>query len=465
MLFSKGIPMSVLRSVSLTSVILSTTALGCVSTEKESVNREELAVISALPNRNLDVLFVIDNSGSMGDEQELLARNFPRFMEKLQSIPGGLPNVHIGVTTTDMGTLGGPAVGGCQSIGDQGGLQLNGAETTDQHNFLIDIDKEDVIGSNDRFRNYQGDLAVAFASMAHVGTNGCGFEQPLAAMKASLTSADSSNRAFLRPDANLAVVIVTDEDDCSATGPNFFGTTPALGQMDSFRCFSQGVICDNDDADPQRIGDRLNCRPRTDSQYQSNVQTYIESLIAIKGDERKVMVAGVIAPSSDTPLHVIQNPYHAAVVLEAGCAISRNDTTSEAAPAVRLQAFLKGFPGRAQQASICDDHFDSVLSNIGSSTARLVDGSCLSQKPALADDGALDCVVSEQVARISAGHYHEVALPSCTDAASTDCYRIATDAQSCGSAADGLRLTISRSAGTVSNYAVARCKVAQHVSQ
>src|SRR5215813_14323777 len=67
-------------------------------------------------NRDIDILFLIDDSPSMADKQQNLADNFPKFIQVLESIPGGLPNVHIGVTTSDMGTQGpppnfGPTVG------------------------------------------------------------------------------------------------------------------------------------------------------------------------------------------------------------------------------------------------------------------------------------------------------------------------------------------------------------------
>ena len=76
-------------------------------------------------NRNIDILFVIDDSGSMGEEQASLARNFPAFVNVLNTIPGGLPDVHIGVVSSNVGT-GGVNIGGCSSAtlpeGDDGNL-------------------------------------------------------------------------------------------------------------------------------------------------------------------------------------------------------------------------------------------------------------------------------------------------------------------------------------------------------
>jgi hypothetical protein len=67
------------------------------------------------------------------------------------------------------------------------------------------------------------------AQVFDVGTNGCGFEQPLDAMFKALAPSSVSfpsnhtghgnalNAGFLREDAALAVVIFSDEDDCSVT--------------------------------------------------------------------------------------------------------------------------------------------------------------------------------------------------------------------------------------------------------
>ena len=54
-------------------------------------------------NRNVDLLFLIDDSSSMRLSQQNLETNFPQFMRALEAIPGGLPNVHIGVISSDMG--------------------------------------------------------------------------------------------------------------------------------------------------------------------------------------------------------------------------------------------------------------------------------------------------------------------------------------------------------------------------
>ena len=60
------------------------------------------------PLRQLDLLFLVDNSSSMSQEQENLRNNFPAFMQELQKIPGGLPDTRIAVISSNFGA--GPSV-------------------------------------------------------------------------------------------------------------------------------------------------------------------------------------------------------------------------------------------------------------------------------------------------------------------------------------------------------------------
>src|SRR5215212_6064945 len=83
---------------------------GCPDRTISEVNPEQGRVESkSFPinlNRDVDILFVIDDSGSMLDKQNSLKDNFPNFINVLKTIQGGLPDVHIGVVTSDMGAKG-----------------------------------------------------------------------------------------------------------------------------------------------------------------------------------------------------------------------------------------------------------------------------------------------------------------------------------------------------------------------
>ena len=70
-------------------------------------------------------------------------------------------------------------------------------------------------------RNYTGRLENVFTCIAALGETGCGFEHQFAAVPRALGAdgrpAPAENQGFLRPDAYLAIVLVTNEDDCSAS--------------------------------------------------------------------------------------------------------------------------------------------------------------------------------------------------------------------------------------------------------
>lgn len=159
--------------------------------------------IDALGCTAIDVLFVIDNSGSMAEEQANLAQNFPQFVSVLDA--SGL-DYRVGVTTTgrdytwSMATPIGN-IPESQDGGDNGNLLAPAACNMTKKW----IDKGDP------------DPAAAFACVANVGTGGPSEEMPLAAMRDAFEAriADGANAGFHRPDALLAVVILTDEDDCS----------------------------------------------------------------------------------------------------------------------------------------------------------------------------------------------------------------------------------------------------------
>ena len=88
--------------------------------------------------------------------------------------------------------------------------------------------------------------------VAVLGTGGCEYEQPLEASLAALTrqaEPGMPNEGFLRNDSLLAIIYVTDEDDCSASNPQLYDNTQTdinstLGPLTSYRCFEFGITCD-----------------------------------------------------------------------------------------------------------------------------------------------------------------------------------------------------------------------------
>ncbi len=150
----------------------------------------------------IDVLFVIDNSGSMGQEQTNLIANFPGFIAVLEG--SGL-DYRVAVTTTGRDynyTMTFPIGGGIpmSQTGGDNGTMLKSAAMTRRW-----IEKADA------------DVSGTFSAVANVGVNGPSDEMPLSAMRDAFEErlTDGTNAGFHRPEALLAIVMLTDEEDCS----------------------------------------------------------------------------------------------------------------------------------------------------------------------------------------------------------------------------------------------------------
>jgi hypothetical protein len=197
-------------------------------------------------NSDLDILLVIANTPEC--EQIVLNANLATFVTGTGGSGGlanfggvGLPSLHVGVidTTVDIGVTGyGPR---CPSPDPaDNGLLQNTAQVTGckppTERFLSDIENAD----GTRTTNYGGagapaDLATELQCIAEVGTSGCGFLAPLEAMKRALDGSNPANAGFLRADADLAIIILTDEDDMSGPIPgDLMSTFPV--QASAYTC-------------------------------------------------------------------------------------------------------------------------------------------------------------------------------------------------------------------------------------
>ena len=437
--------------------VLATTLAACPDREVARVdprqNREQEKEIPVQINRDIDILFVIDNSGSMREEQESLAANFNRFINVLNNIEGGLPNVHIGVVSTDMGA--GPfGIQGCTGNGDNGILQnapVGGACNAPSDIFIKDIALED--GS--RSTNYTGDLASTFSCIAQLGTTGCGFEQPLESMRRALNGSNAQNNGFLRPNAFLAVIIIADEDDCSAEDVNMFDSDPAkdridseVGFLSSFRCFEFGVQCEPDT--PRSAGPRQDCVPRDNSQYMYNVSEYANFLKGLKEDPGQIIVAGIIG--NPTPVTVgLDNDEP---VLDPSCVSG----AGEAAPGVRLQAFLDSFPQRSTATTICNNDLSDALVVIADLLAKVIGNPCIEGNLVLTD-GQPECTVAD-VRNLNQDGQEESIIAKCDASMSNlPCYHFVADAAQCPDTETQLTLVIERGQADVppNTTVVARC--------
>ncbi|MBU1429221.1 hypothetical protein KKF91_01545 [Myxococcota bacterium] len=173
--------------------------------------RDQVDTFVQTSGQTVDVLFVIDNSGSMGEEQENLEDNFAEFISGATTFQN---DYQIGIVTTDM-----------DAEDEQGRLQ-----------------------GNPRILTRNPDVERQFSNNADVGTSGAGEEHGLEAAQKALAdplifdsgnacAADADctepdlcvagvcggfNRGFLRDEAALELIFVSDEDDYSPGTLNFY---------------------------------------------------------------------------------------------------------------------------------------------------------------------------------------------------------------------------------------------------
>lgn len=140
------------------------------------------------PPTEVDILLVVDNSCSMQDEQEELSEGFDRFVEYFELAD---VDYHIGVTTTDMEEDRGV-------LNDAGGYSFITPETPDPDE--------------------------VFRENVQVGIDGWFFEKGLASSAHALSEnlAEGANAGFLRDDALLSVIFISDEEDASPYGVNSY---------------------------------------------------------------------------------------------------------------------------------------------------------------------------------------------------------------------------------------------------
>jgi hypothetical protein len=167
----------------------------------------------------VDFLFVIDSSNSMETNQAALIASFPEFVDGIVGTLEDVDDFHVGVVTSDAYPFNGP---GCTILGalvTQTGGKDSGMETCTP------------FATAARFMTEADDLPDAFACAALVGTAGANDEAmmggALNAISPALGATDACNEGFIREDALLVMVLISDEDDpgtCVGGGFDCMGT-------------------------------------------------------------------------------------------------------------------------------------------------------------------------------------------------------------------------------------------------
>jgi len=216
----------------------------------------------------LDVLFVVDNSSTMADKQNILQASLASFLTRLvnplcvdaqgkpvatqpasadaECVAGTreltpVKDMHLGVITTSIGSHGGSVCSTPTSADDHLDdraelLPTQRANLPSYNNAgYLAYDSAGLVGASN-LDSVIGDLKTIVSA---AGEHGCGFEAPLEAMYRFLVDPDpplsitvptgggqsapqginstllAQRQAFLRPDSAVAIVILSDESDCS----------------------------------------------------------------------------------------------------------------------------------------------------------------------------------------------------------------------------------------------------------
>lgn len=405
----------------------------------------------SVPNRKLDLLFQLDDTGGAPDKLANLARALPDFLAQLRAPTGELPDLRIGIVTSDLGTLGsdvpspGPAIGqigngGCTGAGREGRLQTFGAAVADV--FLVD--EQDTAGG--RRRNYQGELGDVLGMMIRgAGGGGCGFEQPLHAIRRSL--AHPSNAGFLRPEAHLGVIIFADEDDCSFRDPQLMSTDEsALGPLQSFRCTRFGVQCDQP---MEEVGPKTGCGPREDSPLMEGIEVTRALLKTTKRDPSMLSVAAIIGVPTPVAVELRAPPGGGTpmTALAHSCRFDTGFGEESSDPGVRIAALVREFGGRGVITSICKLDLAPAMLDIGRVLKHPLGVVCLDSTQ-LTDSSTErgiqpSCELTEIIGDVE---------NRLTD------FQITADATACPETADHLRIVVRGTSTTPGAYVRARCE-------
>ncbi len=304
----------------------------------------------------LDVLFVIDTSRAMGETQRLLASAFPAFVDRLL---GGLSpdsidktvvvtvDLHVGAISSDLGA------GTACTTNDGGRLRTAPGCFPSPGGFLAPPLRS---GPGIEFPARTA-LRDSFACIAELGTSGCIFQQPLLAARRALSPELGINPGFLRDDAALAVILVTDGDDCSAAKDEIFDRSDTLGAVTSFRCFEYGAKC----REPARApGLHTQCRAETTGSLLDGVSFYEEFLRGL----RKPVFLGVLAGGPEpVQVDLFKNPWNpsgaAVPALQSAC----GPLGGAARPAIRLHQLVHALAPHSAFVSLCGD-MEALLTDL-----------------------------------------------------------------------------------------------------
>jgi hypothetical protein len=268
------------------------------------------------PQRALDLLIVIDDSPSMRDEQAKLQQQVPRLVNLL--LTGGaaepeavgefpaIESLHVGIITPDMGySVPNPPPGvevnvnfnpttACTRFGElgrNGQMQVEGLSGTGPSRTPCTAvtPPADTFFLNYPEGNFSQQDLIDDVECVTGQDNGCGFEQQLESILAS--DVNGANAGFNREDALLAVILITDEDDCSSTTPLVFDVEARDESLNDL----QGPFTSMDE-----LQFNLRCYEHRNSLQA--IERYVNGIAALKSDPSQIVFAAITGIPEDPAL-------------------------------------------------------------------------------------------------------------------------------------------------------------------
>ena len=379
----------------------------------------------AEPTDEVDILFVIDNSGSMGEEQANLSSGVSNLVEPL--VDAGM-SVRVAITTTDDGNYW--CKGANVSAPESGQFVFSSCRDRLNDFYFAGDDTHAEVACTD-YCNLDSvstqptttavdptpaarpwieagpdgtnlpngaSLSDTLHCVLPQGINGCGFESTLESMSKALQLAANANQdeyGFVRDGAHLAIVFVTDEADCSfnpdhqnlvfgehGVGNQVFWSLPDQQQSPSSAvCWNAGVTCDfglgadqcssaDKNVDGGAAASAADAAIFPVQQYRSQLEALRAQKLPLGADVFTFGITGVHDGYAGTLTYALgpnaddTESFQARFGIGQGCV----SVTTDAVPPVRIRELVEGsaWGDNGKLYSVCAPDYGPAIADIAS---------------------------------------------------------------------------------------------------
>ncbi len=352
--------------------------------------------------------------------------------------------------------------------------------------FISDVDGQ---------TNFTAPVEKVFQCIALLGASGCGFEHQLASIDHALGADNldgmgqpqppTSNVGFLRPEAYLGIVLLTNEDDCSApSNTQLFslngqqqGTMNPLGPIANYRCNQFGHVCK--DANGNMVAPPLtppggatqatytdcvsNDSGNPQQQTLTPVTTFVNHIKALKPQDpdNTILVGAITAPPEPYAVEWIPpaspppgtsgqlwpQVMHSCGA-KGGDDVNPNIPPSQQVsdgsfgdPGVRITQFVEAFPNHVV-ASICDGSYAASMTAIATKLGALIKPNCITGKIQKDSKDQSACTVVNHLTSANSPNVMDINIPNCdSNGNSAPCWTLKPDQAACPNGGLALKVT------------------------